>query len=139
LARDSGGSSSSVQGASSGDVLSAVVQLLAGNTLGPTDLCNLFGAKTQGLPYHVLIVALGLLVENALPGTAVVYGELSPHDGDQARRGLASILGEHFELPVVMDVDRIRRRLVGTMEAGVLDKGLRSLGPPDPYQEPQMP
>lgn len=93
------------------------------------------GPKTQGLPYHVLLVALGLLVENSLPGTAVVYGELSRRDGEQARRGLASILGEEFELPVVMDVERMRRRLAGTMEAGALDKALRSLGPPDPYQE----
>ena len=98
-------------------------------------LCNLLGAKTQGLPYHGLLVALGLLVENSLPGTAVVYGELSPRDGEQARLGLASILGEEFEQPVVMDVERMRRRLLGTMEAGALDAALRSLGPPDPYQE----
>ena len=72
----------------------------------------------QGLPYHGLLVAPGLLVENSLPGTAVVYGEFSPRDGEQARRGLASILGEEFELPVVMDVERMRRRLVGTMAGG---------------------
>ena len=135
LARDSGGSLPSVQGASPGDVLSAVVEMLDGNTVGPAGLCNLFGAKTQGLPYHVLLVALGLLVENSLPGTAVVYGELSPRDGEQARHGLASILGEEFELPVVMDVERMRRQLVGTMEAGALDEALRRLGPTDPYQE----
>lgn len=133
--RNSKGSPSSVQATSQSDVLSAVAGLVAGTTVDPAGLCNLFGAKTQGLPYHGLLVALGLLVENSLPGTAVVYGELSPRDGEQARRGLASILGKEFELPVVMDVERMRRRLVGTMEAGALDAALRSLGPPDPYQE----
>jgi hypothetical protein len=135
LPRASRDSSPSVQATSQGDVLSAVAGLLAGNAVYPVGLCGLLGPKTQGLPYHVLLVALGLLVENILPGTAVVYGELSPRDGEQARRGLASILGEEFELPVVMDVERMRRRLVGTMEAGALDAALHNLGPPDPYQE----
>jgi hypothetical protein len=128
-------SRSAAQAISQGDILSAVARLLDGNPVHPAGLCNLLGAKTQGLPYHALLVALGLLVEISLPGTAVVYGELSPRDGEQARRGLASILGEEFELPVVMDVERMRRRLVGTMEAGALDEALRRLGPPDPYQE----
>ena len=33
-----------------------------------------FGAKTQGRPYHELIAAVGTLVENCFPGAAVVYG-----------------------------------------------------------------
>jgi hypothetical protein len=135
LPRGSRGSRFAAQAISQGDVLSAVARRLDGTPVHPAGLCNLLGPKTQGLPYHVLLVALGLLVENALPNTAVVYGELSPRDGEQARRGLASILGEEFELPVVMDVERMRRRLVGTMEAGALDEALHRLGPPDPYQE----
>jgi hypothetical protein len=135
LPRASRDSSPSVQATSQGDVLSAVAGLLAGNAVYPVGLCGLLGPKTQGLPYHVLLVALGLLVENSLPGTAVVYGELSLRDGEQARRGLASILGEEFKSPVVMDVERMRRRLVGTMEASALDEALRTLGPPAPYQE----
>lgn len=53
-------------------------------------LTDLFGEKTSGLPYHTLIVALGLLVENALPGTAVVHGDISADDGERsaARPGI---------------------------------------------------
>jgi hypothetical protein len=138
LPRDSKGSPSSVQATSQGDVLFAVAGLLAGNTEDPAGLCNLLGPKTQGLPYHVLLVALGLLVENALPGTAVVYGDLSQRDGEQARSGLESILGEKFELPAAMDVERMRRRLAGTMEPGTLADVLRYLGPPDPYREAML-
>src|ERR1043166_1160814 len=72
---------------------------------------ELFGDKTQGFPYHTLIVALGMLVEHFLPGTAVVHGDMSTEDCEKARQGLATILGEKVTLPVVMDEDRLRRRL----------------------------
>ena len=62
--------------------------------MGSMQRIHLFGAKTQGFPYHALIVALGMLVEHALPGTAVVYGQISASDCEQAQRGVASILDE---------------------------------------------
>lgn len=96
---------------------------------------RLFGAKTQGLPYHTLIVALGLLVENSLPATAVVHGDISRRDGEQAQRGLASILGERFELPVVVDAPHLRRRLAAAMEGDILDQAICALSPPNPHGE----
>jgi hypothetical protein len=121
------------------DVLVAVARRTAADIAAETAPCrpwqNLLGGKTQGLPYHALIVALGLLVESSLPGTAVVYGELSPRDGEQARQGLASILGEDLAPPVVMDTQRLRRRLATALHGDTLDRALRVLGPPDPYAE----
>jgi hypothetical protein len=96
---------------------------------------DLLGAKTQGLPYHTLMVALGLLVESSLPGVAVVYGEISTRDCEQARRGLATILGEELELPVVADAERLRQRLAASLNADELDRAIRVLGPPDPHEE----
>lgn len=111
------------------DALVAVAAEQAGKK--PTvNVLRLLGAKTQGLPYHVLMVALGLLVENAFPGTAVVYGDISTRDGEQARDGLASILGEKFELPVAVDVARLRRRLASTMNAAAISKAVKTLAPP---------
>jgi hypothetical protein len=111
------------------DVLVAVAAELAGKE-STAKLLSLLGAKTQGLPYHVLMVALGLLVENALPGTAVVYGDISTRDGEQARDGLVSILGENFELPVAVDVARLRRRLAFTMDADAISQAVKTLAPP---------
>jgi hypothetical protein len=115
---------------SDGDVLVAVVRRSdSGIALRWSDL---LGNKTQGLPYHVLIVALGLLVEHSLRGAAVVYGDISARDGEQARRGLAAILGEEIDLPVVVDPPRLRRRLADSLSADVLDETIRALGPPAP-------
>lgn len=118
-----------------GDVLAAVaLRNEPASALG-LPWCDVLGEQTQGLPYHALIVALGLLVEHALPGTAVVYGDISTRDAEQARRGLAAILGEDVAPPVVVDAERLRRRLAGTVPDGALDRAIRALGPPDPHAE----
>jgi len=72
-------------------VLVAVARSLASETERREPWCDLLGDKTQGLPYHALVVALGLLVERSPPGTAIVYGDLSARDGEQARRGAAPL------------------------------------------------
>ncbi len=120
--------------ASDEDVLVGVARWPDSGTARRASWRELFGDKTQGQPYHALIVALGLLVEHALPGAAVVYGDISVRDGEQARRGVASILGEEVELPVVVDAERLRRRLAASLAGDALDQAIRRMGP-DPYLE----
>ena len=119
---------------SDGDVLVAVARYASTGAERVT-WRDLLGAKTQGLPYHTLMVALGLLVESSLPGIAVVYGEISVRDCEQARRGLVAILGEEIELPVVADPERLRQRLAASLNADEVDRAVRVLGPPDPHEE----
>jgi hypothetical protein len=117
------------------DVLVAVARQDASTTQQlPHD--DLFGAKTQGFPYHTLIIALGLLVEHLLPGTAVVYGDLSMEDGEEARDGLAAILDEEVALPVVLDEARMRRRLAVAMDGDALEEAVRGLAPTDSQWDP---
>lgn len=97
---------------------------------------QLFGAKTQGFPYHTLIVALGLLVEHLLPGTAIVYGDLSLDDGERARQGLAAILDDEVALPVVMDEQRMRQRLTTAMDGDALESAFDELVPIDLQLDP---
>jgi hypothetical protein len=99
---------------------------------------DLFGAKTQGFPYHTLIVALGLLVEHMLPGIAVVYGSISMKDGELARAGLAAILDEEVALPVVLEKERMRRRLAAAMDGAALEEALRELIPIDLQLDPHF-
>lgn len=117
------------------DVLVAVASWLGAGTSGGRSWRELFGDKTQGLPYHGLVIGLGLLVEHELPGAAVVYGDISRRDGEGARRGLGAILGEEIELPVVVDGERLRRRLGAALRGEELEKAIRGMGPPDPYFE----
>jgi hypothetical protein len=119
----------------SDDVLVAVARRHEWPPAELARLTELFGDKTLGLPYHTLIVALGLLVETSLPGTAVVRGDISVDDGNEAQRGLASILGEAFELPVVVDAERVRKRLTAFMNADALDQATEALCPMDPYTQ----
>lgn len=53
----------------------------------------------------------------------------------EAQRGLASILGEAFELPVVVDAERVRKRLAASMDADALEQTIESLCPLDPYTQ----
>jgi hypothetical protein len=117
-----------------GDVLLAVAASGDPDRVPHPRSCDLFGDKTVGFPYHTLIVALGLLVENALPRTAVVHGDISLEGGQEAVRGLTAILGEPFELPVVLDRERMRQRLAG-LPADLINKLIEELGPPSPEVE----
>lgn len=111
------------------DVLLAVGRWSTAETSWRVGWRDLFGARTQGLPYHTLIVALGLLVEHSLPGSAVVFGDISVQTGERARRGVASILGEELGLPVIVEPERLRRRLAVSMRGGKLEEACRLLGP----------
>ena len=95
------------------------------------DYNEIFGAKTQGYPYHTFIVALGLLVEHMLPGIALVHRDISLDNGEQARRGLSAILDEEIALPVVLDEARMRQRLAPVLNGAAVEEAVSNLGPLD--------
>jgi len=88
---------------------------------------ELFDRKTQGLPYHTLIVALGMLVEHRLPTRAMVHGDISRADVDTASRRLTEILGEPVGLPAIADPPRLRARLASTLAGDELERELENL------------
>jgi hypothetical protein len=51
---------------------------------GYIDGPSLFSQKTQGHPYHELVLAVATLVENRFPGAALAHSELSIEDGEQS-------------------------------------------------------
>ncbi len=97
----------------------------------PCDARNLFDAKTQGEPYHWLIVAVGTLLENRLPGRALLRGDLSSADGRRACSELTRILGGHFEPPAVLDDARLRKRLAVRLTGEPLEQAVKALHWPD--------
>ncbi|HEY5958267.1 MAG TPA: hypothetical protein VIV60_17000, partial [Polyangiaceae bacterium] len=98
-----------------GDQTTDVIQALAeeDNIVGnrPSRLTCLLGNKTQGLPYHSLIVAVATLIENRLPGVALASGDFGFPEADRACRELTRIFGEHFERPVLLEPARIHARV----------------------------
>jgi hypothetical protein len=85
----------------------------------------LFANKTQGLPFHLLIVAVAMLIEHRFPRAAVVMGDLDRDDAIQAQRQLHRILGEQVPLPVCVDTERMRARLRAHLEGDALDQALQ--------------
>lgn len=65
-----------------------------------------------------------------------MYGDVSTDDGEEARQALARVLEEEVALPVVMDEDRLRRRLSVAMDGAALDEAVGELLPEDLQMDP---
>ncbi|MCI0460445.1 MAG: hypothetical protein L0Z62_26120 [Gemmataceae bacterium] len=72
----------------------------------------LFRGKSQGYPYHYAMLAVGLLLENTLPGQVVVMGDINRSQAEQAAAWAGTVLHRHLELPIVTDAPRLWQRLV---------------------------
>lgn len=96
------------------DEMMDVLQALAlenENDCKPSRLSCLLGSKTQGEPYHTLIVAVATLIENRLPGVALAYGDFDMEDADRACAELNRIFDEEFARPVLLEPMRIKDRV----------------------------
>ncbi len=95
-----------------------------------SSLRRLLGNKTQGLPFHTLMVAVGMLIEHRLPRAAVMLGDVDRYDARKAQRELELILRERIPLPVCVDRERMRARLQPHVDGAALDELVDSaLGP----------
>ncbi len=72
---------------------------------------RLFGGKTRGLPYHVPIVAAGLVIEGRLPGAALLSGDINEATAREAKGWAEEVLGREVPMPVLLDAPALVRRL----------------------------
>lgn len=72
---------------------------------------RMFGARTQGEPYHLPVVAAGLVVEARLPGSALLWGDIDEADARKAKQWAEEILGRELPMPVLLDAPALLRRL----------------------------
>jgi hypothetical protein len=72
----------------------------------------LFDSKSQGYPYHYAMLAVGLLLENGLPGRAVVMGDINRQQAESVVAWTETVLQRRLDLPVVTDAPRLWQRLV---------------------------
>ncbi|MGH1347553.1 MAG: hypothetical protein ACRBN8_38710 [Nannocystales bacterium] len=88
---------------------------------------TVFARKTQGHPFHVLMVALGLLAECRFPGVAAVGGDIDARDGEQARALLQQLLGQRFDRPLCTDEPRLRSTLQPSLSPVAIDRAVQHL------------
>ena len=90
---------------------------------------GLFSEKTQGQPYHLLVLAVATLVENRFPGAALAHGEISVREGEEACDLLERALGERMLPPIVLDPARMRERLLPSLGAEASELAAQRLHP----------
>ncbi len=75
-------------------------------------ICHtVFGAKTQGYPYHFLMLAVGMLAEDRFPEYAVVSGNIDRYQAIKAQEIIREELGKEVALPVVTEWTRLIARI----------------------------
>jgi hypothetical protein len=87
----------------------------------------LLGNKTQGKPFHWLVLAIAMLIEHRLPHAALAGGDFTPEQAREAQSQLRAILGEAIPLPLCARPKRLRTRLRPHLRGHALDEALETL------------
>lgn len=72
---------------------------------------DLWGAKTQGEPYHMYLLAVACLIESRLGSKACVYGDITRGQCRKAVELANKYLDKKIDLPVRCDPERLLERI----------------------------
>lgn len=72
---------------------------------------RVFGAKTQGEPYHDAIVAVSILIEAHFPGAALLWGDIDEAGASASRQWAEKVLGRALPMPVLYHAPTLVQRL----------------------------
>ncbi|MCX4246473.1 hypothetical protein [Paraliomyxa miuraensis] len=82
--------------------------------------------KTQGKPFHLLVLAVAMLIEHRLPHAAFAMGDFSRQEARQAQTHLRTILGEEISLPLAARpkalADRLQPHFAGEALGDAVDE-----------------
>lgn len=87
----------------------------------------LLSHKTQEKPFHVLVLAIAMLIEHRLPHAALAGGDFTPEQAREAQVRLEAILGEVVALPLAVDLPRLRARLEPHMQGPAVYEAIQTL------------
>lgn len=85
---------------------------------------SVFWNKTQGLPYHIPMLAVASLIESRFPFYASVHGDISKRQAQEAVEWANTILEKPISIPVMVNAERLWERIT----AGFPDDETRRLG-----------
>ncbi len=75
------------------------------------EICTVFSGKTQGYPYHLHVLAVACLFESRLEGAALVRGDISIEQTQEAVKWANSILDEPITIPICVDNNRLIKKI----------------------------
>ncbi|MEM9455513.1 MAG: hypothetical protein AAGF11_15135 [Myxococcota bacterium] len=87
----------------------------------------LLNNKTQGQPFHGLVLAVAMLLEHRFPHAVFVDGDFCAGEARQAQSQLRTILGEEIALPASTDRARLLSRLDPHIPEDELDDAVQAL------------
>jgi hypothetical protein len=73
---------------------------------------SVFESKTQGYEYHIPILAVAMLIEDAFPQYALVGGNIDRDQAKIAQEMVKDIIGKDIALPVCVESQRLFKRLI---------------------------
>ena len=72
---------------------------------------EVFGNKTQGAPYHLAVLAAGILFEDRFPDSIFVAGDINREQAEVVLPWMNSVLKKPVKLPIVTDGERLYTKL----------------------------
>lgn len=72
---------------------------------------SLWGAKTQGEPYHMYLLAIACLIEDRLEEKAFIYGDITQGQCRKAVKMANQYLKKPIQIPARCDKDRLYKRI----------------------------
>ncbi|MBP3665063.1 MAG: hypothetical protein J6J03_07885, partial [Tyzzerella sp.] len=73
---------------------------------------EIWGAKTQGEPYHIYLLAIACLIESRLKNKAFVYGDITKGQCKHAVALANKYLKEPIDIPDRCDMERLWKRIM---------------------------
>ncbi len=72
---------------------------------------KLWGRKTQGYPFHLAILAVGIMLENKFPDNCYIYGDIDENQVENMLAWLETTYEQSFDKPICFDADRLFEKL----------------------------
>ncbi len=72
---------------------------------------DIFGNKTQGYPYHLVVLSVGILFENRFPENIYVLGDIECGQVENVIKWMNNILDKPVSSPICMDAKRLWNRI----------------------------
>ena len=72
---------------------------------------QIWDSKTQGFPYHLAVLAVGIMLENRFPENCYIYGDIKEQQVTEVLRWLETTYNEEYAKPICFDASRLYKKL----------------------------